>query len=65
MAIIYLYRQLFNHGNTIANLFGSVQVAGNLFGSGSNEQAAVRSAWDTVGINVRDLSVKEIARMKK
>lgn len=43
----------------------TVQVAGNLFGSGSNEQGAVRTAWDTIGINVRDLSVKEIARMKK
>jgi hypothetical protein len=38
------------------------QVAGNLFGSGSNEQGAVRNAWDTVGINVRDLSVKETNR---
>jgi Zn-dependent metalloprotease len=43
----------------------TVQVAGNLFGAGSNEQEAVRNAWDTVGINVKELSVKEITTMKK
>jgi hypothetical protein len=40
-------------------------VAGNLFGSGSNEQKAVRNTWDTVRINARDLSVIEDPGMKK
>jgi hypothetical protein len=40
-------------------------VAGNLFGSGNNEQAAVQNAWDTVGIKARDLSVKHVTRMTK
>jgi Zn-dependent metalloprotease len=43
----------------------TVQVAGDLFGLGNNEQEAIREAWDGVGIQVRDLSVKEIAKMKK
>jgi len=36
----------------------TLEAAGNLFGSGSDEQKAVRKAWDAVGINAQDLSVK-------
>jgi Zn-dependent metalloprotease len=43
----------------------TIQVAGNIFGSGSSEQEAVRKAWTNVGVQVRELSVKKVTRMKK
>jgi len=38
----------------------TVQVAGHFFGSERNEQAAIRSASETLGIKIRDLSVKTV-----
>lgn len=42
----------------------TVQVAGNLFGSGGSEEEAVRNAWETVGVEIKELSVKATTRMK-
>lgn len=43
----------------------TVHVAGTLFGSGGSEQKAVQNAWNTVGVEVKELSVKGATRMKK